>query len=201
MDQSTSAPFGDDRLPERFWTKVSVQPEGCWQWTAVLTQDGYPKFRYAGEMARAHRLSYALLHDEIPEGMALDHLCRNRACVRPVHLEPVTPRENVLRGRDWAARNAMPTHCSNGHELTPENIRMYRGSRRCRECRRRIDRDRKHHARRVSELSKAVVQAADRLRDLQATESDLAKVDALYEVEMELRQAASVPSQREAGAL
>lgn len=69
--------------------------------------------------------------------MTLDHLCRNRACVRRSHLQPVTNKENVLRGESILAENARKTHCKNGHELTPENTYMRKrmqGGRMCKLC-------------------------------------------------------------------
>jgi hypothetical protein len=83
----------------------------------------------------AHRLSYELLVGPVPEGLVLDHLCRNRACCRPDHLEPVSRGENVLRGDTIAARKAAQTECTHGHEYTPSNTgRQSNGTRYCRKC-------------------------------------------------------------------
>lgn len=85
---------------EQFWAKVAVS-DGCWTWTAATDRDGYGKFtdHSNGRRMHAHRFAYELLVGEVPEGLELDHLCRNRACVRPDHLEPVTHLENVRRSR------------------------------------------------------------------------------------------------------
>jgi hypothetical protein len=134
--------FGDTRLPERFWSKVEPEPvNGCWIWVAAMTS-GYGSIgigsRTDGSRRRelAHRLSYKQLIGPVPEGLELDHLCRNRACVNPAHLEAVTHRENVLRGASLNAFNAKKTHCKHGHPFSPENtyVRKDTGSRMCREC-------------------------------------------------------------------
>mgnify|MGYP001608583411 CR=1 FL=1 len=83
-------------LDERFWAKVLVG-DGCWDWQASKTPGGYGSFRAADRTVCAHRFSYELLVGPIPEGLDLDHLCRNKGCVNPEHLEPVTRRENMLR--------------------------------------------------------------------------------------------------------
>lgn len=86
----------------------------------------------------AHRVAYEQARGPIPEGLELDHLCRNRACVNPDHLEPVTHRENLLRADTFAARHAAQTHCVNGHEFTPDNTYIRtrpEGGRECRACR------------------------------------------------------------------
>ena len=90
--------FGDKRLPERFWNKVRVAESGCWEWGAYRDPNGYGKYRFNGETRLAHRVAYLRLHGPVPKGLEIDHLCRNRACVRVSHLEAVTHRENTLRG-------------------------------------------------------------------------------------------------------
>jgi hypothetical protein len=123
---------------ERFLRKVDKQEDGCWEWAASRNQDGYGLFNMEGT-SKAHRASYLLFVGPIPEGLTIDHLCRNRGCVNPEHLEPVTLRENVLRGLTLAAANAAKSHCYRGHPLYGENLRIDQlGKRVCRECRRLI---------------------------------------------------------------
>jgi hypothetical protein len=87
---------------DRFWKKVE-KSEGCWIWTGALDKDGYGIFKIGlfadgtRRNVRAHRFAYEMEFGPIPVGLALDHLCRVRACVRPVHLEPVETRENRKR--------------------------------------------------------------------------------------------------------
>ncbi|MDP9224875.1 MAG: HNH endonuclease [Actinomycetota bacterium] len=86
-------------------------------------------------MPLAHRVAYELLVGPIPEGLTLDHLCRNTSCVNPQHLEPVTVRENVLRGMGWGAKNKRKTHCHRGHPFDAKNtLRIPGGTRKCRTC-------------------------------------------------------------------
>jgi HNH endonuclease len=122
-------------LGGRFWSKVQRSESGCWEWTAAKTV-GYGRFADKGRTLLAHRVAYELLIGPIPEGLQIDHLCRNPSCVNPAHLEPVTSRENLLRGVGEPARNAAKTHCPQGHEYSPENTYAYRGMRMCVECRR-----------------------------------------------------------------
>lgn len=86
-------------LPERFWSLVVPTTAGCWLWTGFKAA-GYGRFSFKGtnSAAAAHRLSYEALIGEIPAGLDLDHLCRVPSCVNPLHLEPVTRRENIGRG-------------------------------------------------------------------------------------------------------
>ena len=108
--------------------------DGCWNWAGSLSRYGYGRIRGKPERL-AHRVVYELLVGPIPEGLQLDHLCRNPRCVRPDHLEPVTHRENLLRGETFAARHAGKTHCPAGHPYDDANTYISkRGQRKCRKC-------------------------------------------------------------------
>lgn len=118
-----------------------LDPEtGCWVWQLAIGGTGYGTITVNGRTMRAHRVYYARERGDIPEGLVLDHLCRNRRCVNPAHLEPVTDRENILRGEGPPAQNARKTHCPRGHEFTPENTgyaqRGHRRERYCKTCHR-----------------------------------------------------------------
>lgn len=93
----------------------------CWDWTAALDVGGYAKFSHHQRKFKGHRVSYTWFRGSIPEGLVLDHLCRNRICVNPNHLEIVTIGENVLRGETIPVSLALRTHCEQGHEFTLEN--------------------------------------------------------------------------------
>ena len=115
----------------RFWAKV-VKTETCWLWTRSGRKDGYGQVRIAGTMMLAHRVSYTLLREPIPDGLTLDHLCRVRMCVKPEHLEPVPMGVNVKRAPGSAsAVNEAKTTCPRGH---PYDVRRPQGWRRCRAC-------------------------------------------------------------------
>jgi hypothetical protein len=124
---------------ERFWDNVLVIPNGCFLWTGYTNSLGYGRFRgLRGSKGKvlAHRFSYELRHGPIPDGLVLDHLCRNPSRVRPDHLEPVTQRENAARGLPNQFVNR--STCQAGHEWTPENTRRDESGRRvCRACMRR----------------------------------------------------------------
>lgn len=129
-----------DPLHIRFWKYVEKQSEeGCWNWTGAATR-GYGAFAISQRptvAVRAHRFSYELEYGKIPDGLTIDHLCRNKSCVNPKHLEAVTPKVNVLRGDTITAANAKKTHCIHGHKFTKENTHITpRGARRCRACER-----------------------------------------------------------------
>ncbi len=120
---------------KRLKSKVRVAPSGCWLWTGYVSPKGYGHVGGGGGLA--HRVAYELLVGPIADGMQLDHLCRTRSCCNPTHLEAVTCRENLLRGETWTAHHAAKGACDNGHEFTPENTYVWRGSRYCRACRAR----------------------------------------------------------------
>lgn len=122
---------------QRFVNKITFSDSGCWLWTGGRTVRGYGLFWLNGNDVRAHRFAYEEMVGEIPEGMVLDHLCRVTTCVNPSHLEPVTNRENVLRGYGPTAENARRDACRMGHPFSPENTysRPGLGDRQCRACR------------------------------------------------------------------
>lgn len=133
---------------ERFWDKVEQQGD-CWVWTASTGGKGYGSFRGEGRvMWIAHRWAYEHMVGPIPEGLYLDHLCRNPLCVNPYHLDPVTNRVNMMRGVGWPATRARQTECTHGHPLSGENLRVREnGTRQCIACCRRRDREKNQRAR------------------------------------------------------
>lgn len=92
--------------------------DGCWQWTGPIRPSGYGYFNIGADSISAHRWMYELITGPIPNGLVIDHLCRNRACVRPSHLEAVTNHENILRGIGPSAQNAAKQRCPKGHDYS-----------------------------------------------------------------------------------
>ena len=132
-----------ESMRERFWRNVdrTIGEAACWLWGAFISPNGYGQFSFQTGKAKdtrltvwAHRCSYLLTHGSIPDGLYLDHLCRNRSCVNPSHLQPVSARENLMRGDTKAANNMTKTHCPSGHAYTGDNLRVFGGSRQCRTC-------------------------------------------------------------------
>jgi hypothetical protein len=107
----------------RFLSKVNVDGP-CWEWVGQLNAQGYGVFSFRRKDESAHRWLYQQLVATVPDGLELDHLCRNRACVNPDHLEPVTHKVNVLRGSGVAAEHARKTRCIRNHELAGSNLRI-----------------------------------------------------------------------------
>lgn len=117
-------------------TKI-VAGDGCWEWDGAKMPSGRGKVVWRGRNWLAYRAVYSWLVGPIPEGLTLDHLCRNTGCVRPAHLEPVSQRTNTLRGLAPTAVNARKTHCRKGHALCGDNLvphNLKRGQRLCRTC-------------------------------------------------------------------
>lgn len=131
-------PAKQQGLLDRFWTRVE-KTDTCWNWTGALNAEGekgYGVIWFRNAQEYVHRLAFELLVGPIPKGRTIDHLCRNRKCVRPEHLRAVSLRENVLSSTGISAVNWQKTHCLQGHPFTEENtwVNPKDGSRHCRSC-------------------------------------------------------------------
>jgi len=104
---------------DRFISKIKIDENGCWIWLGGKS-NGYAYFWFEGKNVKAQRFSYALFMGGLPD-LPLDHLCRNRACVNPEHLEPVSTKENVLRGIGITSKNFKKIYCKNGHPFSQNN--------------------------------------------------------------------------------
>lgn len=135
------APLTGEMHSVRFWSKVSVRGEDdCWEWQGNKNHGGYGmvKRRALGGSLMAHRAAYEIVNGPIPDGLVIDHLCRNRTCQNPKHLEAVTQKVNLHRGVDVGGKLAKlaKSSCRNGHQYTAENTAARSGRRRCRTCER-----------------------------------------------------------------
>ena len=130
------------KIQELFWSLVKKGE--CWEWAGRKTPNGYGCFTLNGHSRVAHRLAFYWMHGKIDHRLTIDHLCRNRLCVNPAHLEQVSQRENVMRGRSVTSINAKKTHCKRGHPFDVlENLKHDPfGFRVCRICRNLLDRRR-----------------------------------------------------------
>jgi len=134
-----------EKLPDTFRAKVEFT-DYCWNWIGPTPRAGYGfyqsrTYRPPRTTFYAHRVSYEIFKGPIPEGLTIDHLCRNRRCVNPAHLEAVTIRENILRGIGITANNARKSKCAQGHDLSGNNLSYYGTERRCKECHRKVSRE------------------------------------------------------------
>lgn len=122
-------------LEERVWKKVDRRGEDdCWIWLGYHNREGYAVLGVGNRPGLVHRIAYELIVGKIPDGLTIDHLCRNRGCVNPRHMEPVPNAVNVLRGQGVTAKNARKSHCPRGHAYAGANLNIRNGKRRCVAC-------------------------------------------------------------------
>ena len=126
-----------EKALQRFLAKVSANQDGCWMWIGTKNHRGYGQF-YLGRQVPAHRAAYGHYVGPIPDGFDVDHLCRVRSCVNPMHLEAVPHIVNIRR----KFKGSKPTHnadgkpqCRRGHEMSPQNLYVSpKGRKECQAC-------------------------------------------------------------------
>lgn len=121
----------------RFHSKIRINPETwCWEWNTCQNENGYGYFGLKGRNWRSHRFSYLIHVGDLMPNLIIDHLCNNKLCCNPVHLEQITQSENIRRGNSFIAQQARQTHCKRGHPLSGTNLYITPDKRRnCRICR------------------------------------------------------------------
>lgn len=130
-----------ESIARRIQSRCVISDDGCWEWRGWTTGNGYGRIKWTDEdgvkvVMTTHTATYLALMGTIPRAMQLDHLCRNRGCCNPAHLEPVTPSENTRRSSiTQSALNTLKTRCPQGHLYSALNTRFERsGKRHCRTC-------------------------------------------------------------------
>lgn len=123
----------DNRLLAIFMENVSFPENGCWEWGGFVGPKGYGQWGRVGAESYVHRFAFVAMVGPISDGYEVDHKCFNRCCVNPDHLQLLTRAENVARIR-WANGLPKSTHCKQGHLMTPDNVRLSGGKRRCKTC-------------------------------------------------------------------
>lgn len=149
-----------------FLGKIKRLDNGCWEWQGAKNPKGYGIFGHHRRTEMAHRYSHKIFKGEIPKGFTIDHLCRNRGCVNPDHLEPVTQRENLLRGNGWSGRNARKALCPRGHVLAGDNLcgwRLKKGFRECLICNKEMQK--RHYERRKRRNKAKSLEAAQVVKE------------------------------------
>lgn len=148
---------------ERFEEYHMPEPNsGCWLWiAAVRGRPDYGTFSVNNKQVRAHRWAYEHFIGPVPDGLVLDHLCKVSTCVNPWHLEPVTNRENLMRGTNRAAQNARKMHCARGHRLSGDRVTVNdKGHRVCLECHKIKNKTYREKRRRLAEAGKLAARSA-----------------------------------------
>lgn len=144
------------RVLPHFLQKVPSRPaEGCWPWAGAMTRNGYGTFWVGAQCWRAHRYAFSVYRGPIPDGLVIDHLCRNRRCVNPEHLEAVTQSTNLARGDGLVSAQNARTHCPRGHALVPGNLDLTQvkaGKRSCKRCKADAQRARYHRTKPGSDV-------------------------------------------------
>jgi hypothetical protein len=124
-----------DALAGRLWGRTRVNgPDQCWEWQGYINPSGYGYIGVHHRPRYTHRVAYELVVGPIPDGLVIDHLCRVRHCVNPSHMEPVTNRENLMRGESSSAIAARRDHCAKGHPYDERTWVSKQGKRHCRTC-------------------------------------------------------------------